>query len=78
MFGEIIRKFIHLTRMSRFEEDFAAEIQFHLETRIADLENEGLSKEQAVAQARGIWVTRASERGYALGMERRMVGADGR
>jgi putative ABC transport system permease protein len=59
MFGEIIRKFIHLTRMSRFEEDFAAEIQFHLETRIADLENEGLSKEQAVAQARREFGSRA-------------------
>jgi putative ABC transport system permease protein len=52
MFGEIIRKVVHLTRRTRFEEDFDAEIQFHLETRIADLESEGLSKEDAMAQAR--------------------------
>ena len=52
MFGEIIRKCVHLTRQTRFEEDFDAEIQFHLETRIADLESEGLSKAEAVAQAR--------------------------
>ena len=52
MFGEIIRKVVHLTRQTRFEEDFDAEIQFHLETRIEDLESEGLSKAEAVAQAR--------------------------
>ena len=59
MFGEIIRKFVHLTRRNRFEQEFAAEIQFHLETRIADLEGEGLSKEQAVAQARREFGSRA-------------------
>jgi predicted permease len=52
MLGEIIRKVVHLTRQTRFEEDFDAEIQFHLETRIADLESEGLSKGDAMAQAR--------------------------
>jgi len=52
MFGEIIRKFVHLTRRARFEEDFDAEVQFHLETRIADLQSEGLSKEEAIGRAR--------------------------
>lgn len=59
MFGEIIRKFAHLTKRARFEKDFDAEIQFHLESRIADLEREGLSKEQAVAQARMEFGSRA-------------------
>jgi putative ABC transport system permease protein len=59
MLREIIRKLVHLTRRARFEEDFDAEIQFHLETKIADLENEGLSKEQAVAQARREFGSRA-------------------
>ncbi len=52
MFAQIIRKLAHLIRSGRFEEDFDAEIQFHLETRIEDLERGGLSKEHAVAQAR--------------------------
>ena len=52
MFGELIRKFVHLARQTRFEEDFDAEIQFHLETRISDLESGGLSKAEAAAQAR--------------------------
>ena len=59
MFGEIIRKLGHLTKRTRFEEDLAAEIQFHLETRIADLENEGLSRESAVSQARREFGSRA-------------------
>ena len=59
MFGEIIRKVVYLTRRTRFEEDFAAEIQFHVDTRIADLEREGLSEEQAVAQARREFGSRA-------------------
>ena len=59
MFGEIIRKIVHLTTRTRFEEDLAAEIQFHVETRIAELESEGLSKEQALAQVRREFGSRA-------------------
>ncbi|HEV8416824.1 MAG TPA: ABC transporter permease [Bryobacteraceae bacterium] len=59
MFAQILRKLAHLTRPGRFEEDFDAEIQFHLETRIENLEREGLGKEQAVAQARREFGSRA-------------------
>ena len=52
MFADIFRKLAHLTRRSRFEEDFDAEIRFHLEARIADLLSEGLSQEAASARAR--------------------------
>ena len=52
MFAKIFRKLAHLTRRSRFEEDFDAEVRFHLETRIADLQSEGLSQEAATARAR--------------------------
>jgi len=59
MFPQIIRKLAHLTRLGRFEEDIDAEIRFHLETRIENLEREGLGKEQAVAQARREFGSRA-------------------
>src|SRR5690242_18541458 len=52
MFAELFRKLAHLTRRSRFEEDFDAEVRFHLETRIADLQSEGLSRDAATARAR--------------------------
>ena len=53
MFAQILRKLAHLTKLGRFEEDFDAEIQFHLETRIEALEREGLSKEQAQPRLAG-------------------------
>ena len=59
MLAEILRKLVHLATRTGFEADLAAEIQFHLETRIAELENEGLSKEQAVSQARREFGSRA-------------------
>src|SRR6185369_13878608 len=62
MFGAFLRKIGHLSKRNSFEEDLDAEIQFHLETRIADLQSEGLSKEEAMAQARREFGPRARAR----------------
>jgi putative ABC transport system permease protein len=59
MFAQIIRKLAHLIRRSRFEEDFDAEVRFHLQSRIEDLERGGLSQDQAAAQARREFGSRA-------------------
>lgn len=52
MFGEFLRRLSHLTNRRRFEEDFDAEIVFHLDARIAELERNGLSHAEAAARAR--------------------------
>jgi ABC-type phosphate transport system auxiliary subunit len=39
-------------RRSRFDDELDDEIRFHLETRAAELEQSGLSRDDALAQAR--------------------------
>jgi len=64
---ELARRILYLGRRSRFEDELAVEIQFHIETRADELEQNGLSRREAVAQARREFghVTRAREQARA-------------
>ena len=48
---EWINRFRHLGSRNRFEGDLDDEIRFHIETRVADLKDSGLSAPDALAQA---------------------------
>ena len=48
----LLRRIAYLGRRSRFDAELDAEIQFHLESRIDELERSGMSRPAALAQAR--------------------------
>ena len=48
---ELARRILYLGRRSRFEAELADEIQFHIEMRADELEQSGLSRSDALAQA---------------------------
>ena len=52
MLPELLRRLSYLFRRSRFDSELDAELQFHLETRAAELEAAGLTPAAARAQAR--------------------------
>ena len=52
MLTDLLNRFGYLFRRSRFESDLDAELKFHLESRAAELEGEGLSPAAARVQAR--------------------------
>ena len=52
LFAEWVNRFRYSGRRVRFEDELDDEIRFHLETRAAELEHSGLSREDARAQAR--------------------------
>lgn len=59
MFRELIRRIGYLGRRARFDAEFGTEVEFHLGERAAELESEGLSRQEAVAQARREFGSRA-------------------
>lgn len=52
MFSEWVNRLRYAGRRVRFEDELDDEIRFHLETRAAELEQSGLSRDNALAQAR--------------------------
>ncbi len=51
MLGEIFRRIRYLGRRSKFEQEWGDEVRFHLEARIEELQHDGLTYEEARAQA---------------------------
>ena len=49
---ELWRRLQHLARGSRFDSELGDEIEFHIESRAAELRREGLPREEAVLRAR--------------------------
>ena len=49
---ELLRRTIQLTKRSQFDEELHAEMQFHVETRADELQASGMSRGDALAQAR--------------------------
>jgi len=49
---ELVNRIRHLGRRAGFEGELDDEIRFHIETRVAELESSGLSRSDAMAQAR--------------------------
>ena len=49
---EFLRRFRHLARGSRFDSELSDEIRFHVDSRAAELEREGLPREEALLLAR--------------------------
>ncbi len=49
---ELLRRLLYLGRRRNLDADLAQEIQFHIETRAGELEQTGLTPEQALAQVR--------------------------
>jgi macrolide transport system ATP-binding/permease protein len=52
IFAEWVNRFRYAGRRVRFDDELDDEIRFHLETRAAELERSGLSRDDASAQAR--------------------------
>src|SRR6266545_5618936 len=52
IFSEWVNRLRYAGRRVRFDDELDDEIRFHLETRAADLEQSGLSRDDARAQAR--------------------------
>jgi hypothetical protein len=50
--SEWINRLRHLWDRPRFEGDLDDEIRFHIETRVAELQDSGLSRPDALARAR--------------------------
>src|SRR5260370_414099 len=48
---ELLRRIRWLTGRSRFRSELADEMQFHIESRVEELEQSGLSRSEAVARA---------------------------
>jgi len=59
LWKEIAGRVAWLGRRSRFEEELSEEIQFHIETRADELEQQGLPSAEALAQARREFGSRA-------------------
>src|ERR1017187_841417 len=49
---ELWRRFRYLTRRSRFQSELTDEMQFHLECRASELEETGLTRQEATVRAR--------------------------
>jgi hypothetical protein len=49
---EILRRASHLGRRSQFDRQMEDEIQFHIETRVEELQAEGIPAQEALARAR--------------------------
>jgi predicted permease len=52
LWSEIVRRVAWLGRRSRFERELEEEMQFHIESRVEELEREGLSRDEALWKAR--------------------------
>jgi predicted permease len=52
LWGEIARRFGYLGRRSRFERELDDELQFHIESRADELEQQGLPRAEAILEAR--------------------------
>jgi hypothetical protein len=52
-------------RRTRMDSEMDAELRFHIETRAEDLVRGGVSREEAMRRAHGIWRNRARQRGRA-------------
>ena len=50
--SEWVNRLRYLGRRARFDSDLADEIQFHLETRAAELREDGVPAGEAMSQAR--------------------------
>lgn len=52
MITEVLNRLRYLVRGSRLDAEFEQELRFHLETRAAELQSQGLTAAAALAQAR--------------------------
>ena len=52
LWQEIVRRSVYLARGSRFDRELQDEIQFHLDMRAGELQQTGLTRSDAIAQAR--------------------------